>query len=57
MGWFLYILLIIISGIIGAYIQISKDGNLDMHNGVTQKIAIPLVMTFSVLGILMKFLM
>lgn len=57
MGWFLYILLIIISGIIGAYIQIRKDGNFNMHNDITQKIAIPLVMTFSVMGILMKLLM
>ena len=57
MGWFLYILLIIISGIVGAYIQIRKDGNFDIHSDITQKIAIPLVMTFSVLGILMKFLM
>jgi hypothetical protein len=57
MGWFLYILLIITSGIVGAYIQIRKDGNFDIHSDITQKIAIPLVMTFSVLGILMKFLM
>ena len=57
MGWFLYILLIIISGIIGAYIQIRKDGNFNIHNDITQKIAIPLVMTFSVMGILMKLLM
>ena len=57
LGWLLYILLIIISGIISAYIQIRKDGNLNMQNDVTQKIAIPLVMTFSVMGILMKLLM
>jgi hypothetical protein len=57
MGWFLYILLIVTSGIVGAYIQIRKDGNFDIHSDITQKIAIPLVMTFSVLGILMKFLM
>jgi len=57
MGWFLYILLIIASGIIGGYMQMRKDGNLDMHNEVTQKLAIPMVMTFSFLGILMKLLM
>ena len=57
LGWLLYILLIFISGIISAYIQIRKDGNLNMQNDVTQKIAIPLVMTFSVMGILMKLLM
>ena len=57
LGWLLYILFIIISGIIGAYVQIRKDGNFSMHNDITQKIAIPLVMTFSVMGILMKLLM
>lgn len=35
----------------------AKDGNFSMHNDITQKIAIPLVMTFSVMGILMKLLM
>ena len=57
MGWFLYVLLIITSGIIGGYIQVRKDGSFDMHNDLTQKLVIPLVMTFSLFGILMKLLM
>lgn len=57
MGWFLYVLLIITSGIIGGYIQVRKDGSFDMHYDLTQKLVIPLVMTFSLFGILMKLLM